>query len=136
MPPAKRSARSSSSRSAAFKQPAALKQLNKSLDSAQKALTQLRKHAGRDAAKGTKSLHGDLSKFVSNAKRDSGKLSTALKRDFDQTQKALAKSAQSARAQTRRSSARRSTASSRKSSASSRTSSARSGARRSTRKSS
>jgi hypothetical protein len=136
MPPARRSARSTSRRSAAFKEPAALKQLNKSLDSAQKALTELRKHAGRDAAKGTKSLHGDLRKFLSNAKRDSGKFSTALKRDFDQAQKAVASSAKSARSQTRRSSGRKSTSSARRSSASSRTSSARSGARRSTRKSS
>jgi hypothetical protein len=143
MPPARRSARSTSRRSAAYKEPAALKQLNKSLASAQKALTELRKHAGREATKGTQSLHGDLRKFVSNAKRDTGKFTTAMKRDFEQAQKAVASSAQSARSQTGRgsgrkssTSSRRSSGSSRKSSASSRTSSARGGARRSTRKSS
>jgi hypothetical protein len=128
MPPARRSARSTSRRSAAFKEPAALKQLNKSLDAAQKALNDLRKQAGRDAAKSTQSLHGDLRKFVSNARRDTGKLTTALRRDFEQAQKALA-SAQSSRSQTRRPAAKRSSAAPGRSTA-------RSGARRSTRKSS
>lgn len=136
MPPARRSARSSSRGSAAFKEPAALKQLTKSLDGAQKALTQLRKHAGRNSAKTTQALHGDLRKFLADAKRDTGKFTTALKKDFDQAQKALASSAKSSRSQSGRSSSRRSSSSSRRSSASSRTSSARSGAKRSTRKSS
>jgi hypothetical protein len=139
MPPARRSARSSSRRSA-FKEPAALKQLNKSLASAQKALTDLRKQAGRDAAKSTQSLHGDLRKFLANARRDSGKFTAALRRDFEQAQKALA---QSSRSQTRRSTARKSTATARKSTAtarkstaSARRSTAGSGARRTTRKTS
>jgi hypothetical protein len=135
MPPARRSARSSSRRSAAFKQPPALKQLNKSLEAAQKALTQLRKQAGRDAAKTTKSLHGDLSKFVANAKRDTGKFSTAIRRDFDQAQKAAASAQRSARSQTRRGTARKSTSTARKSTSTARKSSARTGARRSTRSS-
>jgi hypothetical protein len=135
MPPAKRSARASSRRSAAFKEPAALKQLNQSLASAQKALTDLRRQAGRGAGKGTQSLHGDLRKFLSSAKRDSGKFTTALKRDFEQAQKALT-SAQSSRSQTRRTSARKPSTSARKPSTSARRSTARGSTKRSTRKAS
>jgi hypothetical protein len=90
MPQARKSTRSSLRKSAAFKEPAALKQLNRSLEAAQKALVDLRKHAGRDAGKTTQSLHADVRQFVASAKRDSGKLNTALKRDFEQTRKTLA----------------------------------------------
>jgi hypothetical protein len=121
MPPARKSTRStsrrssaSSRRSAAFKEPAAVKQLNRSLDAAQKAITQLSKQAGRDAGATTRSLHGDLRKFLTNARRDTGKLTTALKRDFEQAQKTLA-SAQSPRSGRRTTSSRRSTASGRRS---------------------
>ena len=78
MPQARKSARSSSRRSKAFKEPAALKRLNRSLDAAQKALTELRTHASDDAAKNTRTLHTGLGKFVANARRDTGKLTTAL----------------------------------------------------------
>jgi hypothetical protein len=87
MPPARKSTTSSSRRSAKFKEPAALKRLNSSLDAAQKALSDLRANAGRDAAKGTRNLHKGLGKFVSDARRDSGKFATALKRDFETAQK-------------------------------------------------
>ena len=107
MPQARKSARSSSRRSAAFKEPAALKQLNRSLETAQKALVDLSKNAGRDAGKTTKSLHAGLRQFVASAKRDTGKLNTALKRDFEQAQKTVASASSSAR--TRKTSARRTT---------------------------
>src|SRR6202035_4296642 len=84
MPPARKSTRSSLRKSAAFKEPAALKKLNQSLEAAQKALTELRQHAG---GKSSKSLHTGVGKFVSSAKRDSGKMTTALKRDFAEAQK-------------------------------------------------
>ena len=87
MPQARKSTRSSSRSSAAFKEPAALKKLNQSLEAAQKALTELRQHAG---GKSSKTLHRDVGKFVASAKRDTGKLTTALKRDFAEAQKKLA----------------------------------------------
>ena len=114
MPQARKSARSSSRRSKAFKEPAALKRLNRSLDAAHKALTELRTHAGDDAAKNTRTLHTGLGKFVANARRDTGKLTTALKRDFEKAQKLLARtpaerSGTSAKRSTRRTAAKRST---------------------------
>jgi hypothetical protein len=98
MPQARKSTRSSSRSSAAFKEPAALKQLTRSLEAAQKALVDLRKHAGPGSGKTTKSLHADVRQFVASAKRDSGKLSTALKRDFDETRKTLASASKPAQA--------------------------------------
>src|SRR5581483_11938392 len=92
MPQARKSAaRSSARKSAAFKEPAAIARLNRSLEAAQKAVTELTKHTGRNAGKTTKSLHKDVRQFVANAKRDTGKFSVALKRDFDQAQKTVAK---------------------------------------------
>jgi len=115
MPQARKSTRSSSRSSSTFKEPAALKRLNRSLDSAQKALQELRTHAGRSAPQQTRALHRGMGKFISDARRDTGKFMTALKRDFDQAQKA-AKSATrtrtgtaSSRRTTRRPAARRST---------------------------
>jgi hypothetical protein len=112
MPQARKSAKTSS-RSNSFKQPAALKRLTQSLDGAQKALGDLRTHAGRTSAKSTRDLHRDLGKFVTSAKRDSGKFATALKKDFEQAQKTLTKApASRARAgskSTRSSTAKRAT---------------------------
>jgi phosphoenolpyruvate-protein kinase (PTS system EI component) len=95
MPQARRSTRSasrsgarSSSRSgASFKEPAALKRLNKSLEAAQKALAEMRAHAGSTAAKNTQTIYKGLGKFVTDARRDTGKFTTALKKDFDQARK-------------------------------------------------
>jgi hypothetical protein len=101
MPQARKSARSSSRTSATFKEPAALKRLNTSLDSAQKALKDLQGQAGRNAAASTRALHKGLGKFLSDARRDTGKFTTALKRDFDAAQKA-AKSAQTTATSTAR----------------------------------
>jgi hypothetical protein len=117
MPPVRKSARSSSRRSKAFKEPAALKRLHRSLDAAQKALTELRTHAGGASAQSTRTLHTGLGKFVANARRDTGKLSTALKRDFEKAQKLLTRapaersgtSATSKKRSTRRTAAKRST---------------------------
>jgi hypothetical protein len=103
MPQARKSTRSSSRKSAAFKEPAALKKLNQSLEAAQKALTDLRQHAG---GKSSKSLHTGVGKFVDGAKRDSGKLTTALKRDFAEAQKKAASAARTTRTTTRRATSR------------------------------
>ena len=91
MPQARRST-STRSRSR-FKEPAALKRLTTSLDTAQKAIADLRKQGGRDVGKGATDLYGDLRTFVTNARRDSGKLAKALQKEFDRAQKELAKAA-------------------------------------------
>jgi hypothetical protein len=57
MPPAKKRAASPPrSRAAAFKEPTALKRLNKLLDAAHEALIELRKNTGRDVSEGARSL--------------------------------------------------------------------------------
>ena len=113
MPQARKSSRSSSRRSSSFKEPAALKRLNQSLTSAQKALTDLRKHgSGGDAAAGTKTLYKGLGKFVSDARRDSTKFGTALRKDFEAAAKAAQKAAKTATGRTRTSSSSRSSSSS------------------------
>ena len=106
MPQPRKSTRSSTRSSAAFKEPAALKRLNQSLETAQKALADLRQHAG---GKSSKSLHTGVGKFVSSAKRDSRKLSTALKGDFAEAQKKVASATTSA-ARTAKTTTRRTTA--------------------------
>jgi hypothetical protein len=88
-------------------EPAALKRLNKSLDDSQKALVALRKEVGKDVSQGARDLYDDLGKFIKDARRDSGKLGTALRKDLEALQKRLAASAKPA-ARTR-STARRST---------------------------
>jgi hypothetical protein len=106
MPPARKSARSTSRTRAAFKEPAALKRLNSSLDAAQKAIAELSQQASRSAAKSTRDLHKGLGKFVSTARRDSTKLTKALARDFEQAQKLVAK-APSPRSRSRTAASRR-----------------------------
>ncbi len=113
MPQARKSTRSSSRRGASYKEPAALKRLNQSLTAAQKALTDLRTHAGRDAASGTKTLYKGLGKFVSDARRDSTKFGSALRKDFEKAAKTAQTAAKTATGSTRRSSSTRSTSSSR-----------------------
>lgn len=108
MPQAKRS--TSTRASSRFKQPAALKRLTTSLDTAQKALTELSKGGGRDVGKGAKDLYGDLRKFVADARKDSNRVAKALQREFEQAQKELAKAASGAKSSTRRASSSRSTA--------------------------
>jgi hypothetical protein len=93
----RRGAATSTRSRAAFKEPAALKRLNKALESAQKALTELRAQGGRDLSQGARSLHKDLGSFVSSARGHTGKLGKALKSDFDQAQKTVAKSTGAAR---------------------------------------
>jgi hypothetical protein len=92
-----RAASASTRARAAFKEPAALKRLNNALDQAQKAVADLGAHSGREAGKGARDLHRDVRGFVSNARRDSGKLGTALRRDFEQAQKQIAKATKAAR---------------------------------------
>ena len=89
MPPAKNST-SRSSHPGTFKEPAALKWLSSSLDTAQQALVELREDTGRDVSQGARELHKDLRAFISSARRDTGKLAKALKRDFEHAQKQLA----------------------------------------------
>ena len=88
-------------------EPAALKRLNNALDDAQKALVALRKDVGKDVSRGARDLYDDLAKFIKDARRDSGKLGTALQKDLKALQKRLAASGKPA-ARTR-STARRST---------------------------
>ena len=97
MPPAKKPA--SRRRGAARKRPtakdqAALKRLNKSLDTAQDALASLGKDVSKDLGAGGRDLYKNLQRFVKDARRDSGKLSRALERDIGQLQKRLARSPQ------------------------------------------
>jgi hypothetical protein len=140
MPQAKRS---TSTRAASkFKQPAALKRVTTSLDSAQKALGELSKGSGREVSKGAKDIYADLRKFISDAGKESAKVGKALQREFDQAQKQLArakKSGTSRRSTAKASTAKASTAkpstakrSTTARSASSRSSSSRSTASRST----
>ena len=98
MPPARKSSRSSSSRRStrtSFKEPAALKRLNKSIGDAEKALKELRTHAGRGTASGTQGLYKGLGKFLSDARRDSTKFASAIKKDFEQAAKAAQQAAKS-----------------------------------------
>jgi hypothetical protein len=104
-----------------------MKRLTTSLDTAQKAIAELRKAGGRDVGKGATDLYGDLRTFVSNARRDSNKLATRLQREFEQAQKQLAKAAKGQRATTGRSTSSRSTG---KRSTTARSSSGRSTSRR------
>lgn len=157
MPPARKSTRSTSRRSTStFKEPAALKRLNKSLGDADKALKELRAHAGRGTASTTQGLYKGLGKFLSDARKDSTKFASAIKKDFESAAKAAQATAkQSAggrKSSTRSSSSRSSSAAKSRSTGSStkrstsrsssgrsssgRSSSSRSGSSRSTRKSS
>jgi uncharacterized membrane-anchored protein YhcB (DUF1043 family) len=77
-------------------EPPALKRLNKSLDDAQKALVALRKDVGKDVSQGARELYSDLGKFIKDARRHSGKLSTALGKDLEALQKRLAESGKAA----------------------------------------
>jgi DNA-binding transcriptional ArsR family regulator len=89
MPQAKKPAPRPSRPPAAFREPAALRRVSKSLDAAQDALGELRKDAGRDVSQGTRALYKDLRTFLSSARRDTGRLAKALQRDFTQAQKRL-----------------------------------------------
>jgi len=104
MPPAKKSGsrksttrakKSGSRRSttrASAKESSAMRKLNKSLDSAQDALASLGKEVGKDVGGGARDLHKSLQGFVKDARRDSGKLGTALQRDVERLQKRVARS--------------------------------------------
>ena len=146
--------KSTSRRSSTFKEPAALKRLNKSLTDAEKALKDLRDHAGRGTASSTQGLYKGLGKFLSDARKDSTKFASAIKKDFEAAAKAAqtaAKQSAGGRKSSTRSSSSRSTSSSRSRSTgsatkrttssasrstSSRSGASKSGASRSTRKSS
>jgi hypothetical protein len=87
------SRRTTARKSSASGEPAAIRRLNKSLDSAQEALKTLRKDVGREVGTGTRGLYGDLQKFIRDARRDSTKLGKALSRDVQQLQKRLSSAA-------------------------------------------
>jgi DNA-binding transcriptional ArsR family regulator len=89
MPQAKKPVSRPSRPSAAFREPAALRKLSRSLDAAQEALAELRKDAGRAVGQGAGDLYKDLRTFLSSARRDTGRLAKALQRDFAQAQKRL-----------------------------------------------
>lgn len=93
MPQAKKTATSASRSKSQFKEPAALKRLSKSLDSAHDALSQLQSQTGSDVSKTARDIYKDLKSFVSSARRDSGKFAKTLQRDFDDLQKRVTKSA-------------------------------------------
>ncbi len=95
MPPAKNSTPLSAQPNT-FREPAALKWLSTSLDAAQQALVELRADAGRDLSHGARDLHKDLRTFISNARRDTGKLRKALQRDFEHAQEQLGQSTSAA----------------------------------------
>lgn len=90
MPPAKKPVSPSARSRAAFKEPAALKRLNRSLDSAPGRTQRAAQGHGRDVSQGARDLYNDLQAFVSSARRDTGKLAKALQRDFEQAQKVAA----------------------------------------------
>jgi hypothetical protein len=93
------------------KEPAALRRLNKSLESASDALNALRKDVGKDVGGGAQDLYKGLQKFVKDARRDSGKLSKTLQREFAQLEKRIADASKSgSRSGGKRKTASRSTA--------------------------
>ena len=100
MPSAKKPASRKSTRRTNPKEPAALRRLNTSLESAQDALGALGRGVGKDVSGGARDLHKNVQRFVKDARRDSGKLSKALQRDVERLQKRLATSSVS-RASTR-----------------------------------
>jgi hypothetical protein len=88
MPPARKPA-STRSRPRTFREPAALKRLNRSLDAAYEALAELRKDTGRDIGQAARDVYQDVRTLVADARRDSGKLARALARDFQQAEKTV-----------------------------------------------
>lgn len=92
------------------KEPAALKRLNKSLESAQDALAALSKEVGKDVGAGARDLHKNLNRFVKDARRDSGKLGTAIQRDIEKLQKRISGATTGRASAKKRSTAKRSTA--------------------------
>ncbi len=105
MPQARKS--TSSARTGTFTEPAALKRLERALDTAQTALTELGKDTGRDVSTGARDLYKDLRTFITSARRNRQKLARALRRDFEQAQKKLASTGQPSRPASRPATRRR-----------------------------
>jgi uncharacterized NAD-dependent epimerase/dehydratase family protein len=93
MPQTKKAASRAARPLRAFKEPAALKRLSKSLESAQDAVTQLQSHAGRDVSQSARDLYKEVKAFVNSARRDTTKFAKAIQRDFDELQKSVTQSA-------------------------------------------
>lgn len=129
MPQTKKAASRATGPLRGFKEPAALKRLTKSLETAQDALTQLQSHAGRDVSKSARDLYKDVKTFVNSARRDTTKFAKAIQRDFDELQKNVT---QGARQTARRAGGRTGAAATK--STSTRTAAARSTAKRTTAK--
>jgi hypothetical protein len=89
----KTTARSTTKRRAPSKEPAALRRLNKSLDSAQEALAELRGDVSKDVSAGARTLYKDVQRFIKEARRDSTKFGKTLQRDVEQAQKRLSSAA-------------------------------------------
>ncbi len=75
--------------SAAFPEPAALKRLAKSIDTAADALAALRTNTKANHTRDARELYKDLRTFLESARRSAGKLTTTLQSDFEQAQKLL-----------------------------------------------
>ena len=84
--PVRRQPPAAKRKAAAPKQPAAIRRLNRSLDSAQDALVHLRKDVSSDVSAGSTNLYKDVKRFVKDARRDSEKLANALQRDAEKAQ--------------------------------------------------
>jgi len=89
MPQTKKTNSRASSTLRSFKEPAALKRLTKSLESAQDALSQLQSHAGRDVSQGARDIYKELKSFVSSARKDTTKFAKALQKDFEMLQRSV-----------------------------------------------
>jgi hypothetical protein len=79
-------------RKAGPREPAALKRLNSSLDTAEAAVVALRKDLSKDVSSGARDLYADLERFVKAARRDGSKLGRALERDMRKAERKLARS--------------------------------------------
>jgi hypothetical protein len=104
--------RTTSRRTTSASQKRRVERFNKSLDAAQKALKDLRSDVGT----GAKDVYSNLSKSLTQARRDGGKLARNLQRDVQQGAKRTASAARgrtaggtSRRTTTRRASSGRST---------------------------
>ncbi len=85
MPAAKKPARTKRANTRkAPAEPAAVKRLNKSLETAQDSLAAMRK----DVSTGARDLYRDVDRFVKDARRDGRKLGRALQRDIESARKA------------------------------------------------
>ena len=84
MPAAKKPTKTKRTTARKPAEPAAVKRLNKGLDTAQDALAAMRKDVGT----GAQAFYRDVEDFVKKARRDGRKLGRALQRDVEEARKA------------------------------------------------